>query len=543
MLRENIEEQCRRISPDAYSGKSVCAFVPRGGIVGFIDTSGARDGTRGIAFFGDRMYVNTDGNLYEIAYKSIGGSHIISSFEDAFADELSVSGEGFELRISDYSLDKFELKRLLDELCRESDQIGERHAEQVEKYAEIIAQKLAEDAQNHDAERLENAAREFKIPAVSDYHRRGEELTDEPGIDENTPPVIAETVVEIPERSPLPKDYAPAPIPEEKIDWISGTGVGRAAGEVNASVDNDVKADALDGEKTENGNAITESDNSGNEIRPTPPEIIKGVIDRTPMIGTIKLPGIRAVNNTLKIDGQKTEKPTLAPAGQSMNMGGKTEPTLTESEMRERIENMAPDEMMTFLSDTLNEINGSDDVPEKQTEQSPEQLDKILQTVPSVESVQPQPMPEAAKAHEKPPSKWKKLTAEPIWGDIYIKASQSLRQLCESGKLTMEQMEAELKEHLLSAAETFERITNNESRVPKVMIPKITELKSAADNFDNYFSYGEDIAIRAMFFMLYQMLTYADRIAESPETKDRLNDFFRRFGSAGITLSMLDMRV
>ncbi len=107
----------------------------------------------------------------------------------------------------------------------------------------------------------------------------------------------------------------------------------------------------------------------------------------------------------------------------------------------------------------------------------------------------------------------------------------------------MEQMETELKTHLLSAAEAFEKITGDESKVPKVMMPKITELKAAAADFDRFFGYGEDIAIRAMFFMMYQMLSYADRIAESSETKSRLNDFFRRFGPAGITLSMLDMRV
>ncbi len=79
--------------------------------------------------------------------------------------------------------------------------------------------------------------------------------------------------------------------------------------------------------------------------------------------------------------------------------------------------------------------------------------------------------------------------------------------------------------------------------MPKMLMPRITELKSAAGDFDEYFKSGEDIGVRAMFFMMYQMLSYADRIAETPETKERLNDFFRRFGPAGITLSMLDMRV
>ena len=75
------------------------------------------------------------------------------------------------------------------------------------------------------------------------------------------------------------------------------------------------------------------------------------------------------------------------------------------------------------------------------------------------------------------------------------------------------------------------------------MSERIAELKAASDGIDGYFSLGEDVAARVMFFMLYQMLSYSDRLAELPETKARLNDFFRRWGAAGITLSMLDMRV
>ena len=142
-----------------------------------------------------------------------------------------------------------------------------------------------------------------------------------------------------------------------------------------------------------------------------------------------------------------------------------------------------------------------------------------------------------------PPPKTDKLTVEPIWGDIYIKASRNLRELCESSRLSMKQIEDELNDKLLDSTRAFAEITADESKVPKVLIPKITELKAAAQNFDQYFQLGEDIAARAMFFMLYQMLSYSDRIVETPETKEGLNDFFRRFGPAGIMLSMLDMRV
>lgn len=529
MLRENIEEQCQRISPDAYSKKSVCAFAPREGIVGFIDTSGARDGSRGIAFCGDRMYVNTDGDLHEIAYKNVTGSHIISSFEDAFADELSVSGKDFELRVSDYSLDKFELKKLLDELCKERGQADERTEEMAEEYAEVIAQKLAENAQktsenpqNRDAERVEKAAKELKKPAVIEERSVPvvEEFAAAPVIMEEQPPVIVETVVEIPEaRSPLPEGYAPAPIPEEKIDWISGGMSASTGGDMPA--DSVVIAEAPVSEKTP-------ADVPEKNARPKLPEVINGVIDRTPMIVDRKSPSADTDDNT-----QKTESDKQDAAEPPKNDAAEPE-ALTERELRERIEDMSSEEMMQFLSDTLKEINRFDGIPDVQ-------YDRALQTVPITEGdMLPSEFGEAPP--EKTVTKWKTLTVEPVWGDIYIKASQSLRQLCESGKLTMEQMEDELRARLLSAAEAFEQITGDDSRVPKVMIPKITELKLAADNFDRYFAYGEDVAIRAMFFMQYQMLTYADRIANSPETKDRINDFFRRFGGAMITLSMLDMR-
>ena len=469
MTRANIEEQCRKISPDAYSEKSVCAFAPGEGMIGFIDTSDTRDGSRGIAFFGNRMCVNTDGEPRDVAYGKIINTHIISSFEDSFADELSVAARGMgELRISDYSLDKFELKKLLDRLCGDSTR--------------------SENPQNSDALRLENAARE-----------RDKTAGEQPVIEEyvpvivDDPPVIGETA---------------ADITDEKIEWLNGPSKEDGA-EKTAEAPKEEMPPAPPAQPA----------------KPELPEVINGVIDRIPMIGDRKPPSVVKPVDTEKPEDKKVEeqaapvpeKPVEEQAAPTDGDEGEIVQILTESELREHIESMSTDEMMKFLSETLKEING--EVEE--------------QTAPA----------EGETTESESGSKWKKLTVEPIWGDIYIKASSSLRQLCESGKLTMEQMEDELRVRLLSAAEAFEQLTGDDSRVPKVMIPKITELKLAADNFDSYFSYGEDIAIRAMFFMLYQMLTYADRIAESPETKDRLNDFFRRFGSAGITLSMLDMRV
>ena len=78
---------------------------------------------------------------------------------------------------------------------------------------------------------------------------------------------------------------------------------------------------------------------------------------------------------------------------------------------------------------------------------------------------------------------------------------------------------------------------------PQPLAGRIEELRTASGSMDRYFALGEDVAARVMFFMLYQMLSYSDRLRELPETKERLNDFFRRWGAAGITLSMLDMRI
>lgn len=541
MLKENIEERCGRVCPSAGFGKSVCAFAPSGA-VGFIDTSSSCDGSRGIAFFGDSVYVNTDGAVRRIEYKDISGLQIISSFEDAFADELCIMGNGFELRISDYSLDKFELKCLLDELCKENlseksgaqtDQAKNNAGNSARKTAASALREASEHTGMHALAALSEKPAQFRKAALLEKVSPSETLDNDPIPVEDRSPVIAETLIDIPkQRSPLPKNYSPAPITDENIKWISGTSAPKPLSEKAQTVRFEEPEQPPD-EVPEQTSEQAPEQTPDEDKKPTPPAIMSGVIDRAPVLGERKT----------------SDSPTgKAPKDPLKAFERKPEPS--ESEMRERIGNMSSGEMMSFLSDTLNEINGTDDTEQNETalqnksdapQNDPEhvssedirQLDTIGASAPETAELSPKKML----------TKWEHLTVEPIWGDIYIKASKSLRELCESGKLTMEQMESELKTHLLSAAEAFEKITADESSIPKVMIPKITELKAAASDFDRFFGYGEDIAIRAMFFMLYQMLTYADRIAESPETKDKLNDFFRRFGSAGITLSMLDMRI
>ena len=159
---------------------------------------------------------------------------------------------------------------------------------------------------------------------------------------------------------------------------------------------------------------------------------------------------------------------------------------------------------------------------------------------PQPECAIPEPQPEQPPLPEPTPET---LTPEPDSEDIYIKASRKLREFCESGKLSRGQITAALKENLISAANAFSDVTAAAEEIPEGLAPKIAELRAASDNLEHYFALGEDIAERVMFFMMYQMLSYSDRIVETPETKERLNDFFRRYGPSGITLSMLDMRI
>lgn len=412
MTREKFEALCRECCRQ--SGLSECVFADAE--VGFIDTSADCDGSRGIAFSRQKMMVNFDGTVKNVAYCKIRSVQIISSMEDAFADELDISGEHSHLRISDYLIDKHKLKQIIDGLC---EGIEEKTAETAvdnheEKAAVTVKVKPVENAVEKVPETAEKAAEEPP------------ETFDEPTLPhENEVPVIEEQ---------------PEPFPEE-IEWLSG---------------------------------MSEEQK--------PPEI--------------------------------PEKPVE-----------------NEAAFREQIEQMSREETLDFLSKTLSEIND-----ESVFEELPEIVVKPDTTALMVSEFA-EKLPE-----EKTPPKSGELSKEPVWGDIYIKASRSLRELCESGKLSMEIIGNELREKLLEAARAFSDIIADEQKVPKTLVPKIAELKNAAGNFDEYFSYGEDVGVRVMFFMLYQMLSYADRIAENPDTKERLNDFFRRFGPAGITLSMLDVR-
>ena len=187
MTRDIFDALCRECCRQ--SGLSECLFADAE--VGFIDTSAEGDGSRGIAFSKRKMMVNFDGTVKNVAYCKIRSVQIISSMEDAFADELEISGEHSRLRISDYSIDKHKLKQLIDGL-REG--IEDAHAEEK---TEAAAEKRAEKA----AETGEEAVVTVRvIPAEKAAKSASKPAANSGEISEKGAGEIAETAPEIAEK-------------------------------------------------------------------------------------------------------------------------------------------------------------------------------------------------------------------------------------------------------------------------------------------------------------------------------------------------------
>lgn len=469
MTREDIKSCCRKISP-GYNEQSSCDFADNVQTLGFIDTSQGQNGSRGIVFSTNHVMLNLDGSPRNIFYRNINSVRIIESYEDSFADELEIVCANEEFRINNCSLNKAELKSLLDKLCdgglrgEGSARIPPAPPAPPKKALASVSVTLPEPSKPTE----KSSAPPQDIPQSEPSKREAPPHE----IPQNEPPKREAPPREIPRNEQPKREIPPREIPPKKQP----------------------------------------------EKENPPPDNAEDIIfeNAAPVISETVLPGQTA----------REVKPN--PRSNPVN------DDIDDTEMRLKIQNMTAEETMSFLAQSLSEINAPiAEAPIETVRQSP---------APPAENPQPATIKDYSAVPEEPP-KSEKLTVEPVWGDIYIKASRNLRELCESGRLSMKQIEAELNDKLLDSARAFAEITADESKVPKVLIPKITELKAAAQSFDQYFQLGEDIAVRSMFFMLYQMLSYADRIVETPETKERLNDFFRRFGPAGITLSMLDMRV
>ncbi|MBQ8170559.1 MAG: hypothetical protein IJZ95_01085 [Oscillospiraceae bacterium] len=435
-MLETVNDFGRKVTALFEAGK-YCTFAPPEETLGIIDTSGARDGSRGIAFLCDEIRTNFSGTVYRIGYKQICSVTIIKSYETTFDDELQIDSPTGCIRITDCSLNKFFLRQLINSLCRiyytmREDKLTQLHAECTARAMEHFA---------------------GDIPAV-------------------TVPVPAEQKIPNPLKEPAPEPQIVS-IPDGKIEWISA-------------------------EKSEDKN-----DSEENMVLPS----------------------------------------SDAEVSVADNSVARSEEPITNNDDR-LPDDMSREETMSYLLDSINEINSDEPISPHETEDmidtdvSENEEASAQNTVAAIEEIQCE---NASEASEQPVemSPGSSLTAEPESDDIYIKASRRLRSFCDEGRLSMEQIENAVKENMVSVAEMYSALSA-EGEVPAIVAARAETLKNATDRLSEYFAMGEDIAARVMFFMLYQMLSYSDRIAELPETKERLNDFFRRYGPAGMALSLID---
>lgn len=244
------------------------------------------------------------------------------------------------------------------------------------------------------------------------------------------------------------------------------------------------------------------------------------------------------------------EEPEKTPATEPQNQPEPVTPAadpVSRTEPRDRdedISDMSHEETMSYLLDSIAEINSTPE-PENAAQPmespaapaQPEEIRVVSGEPAKMQAVQPEVSepPEPVGSPAIPP-----LTKEPDSPDIYIQASSRIRGLIEDGRLTMEQVSTAVREQLVEASEVYSGLDIENAQLPEAVKKRARQLDSAADRLPEYFTLGEDIAARVMFFMLYQMLSYTDRVVQSDVTKQKLNYFFVRFGAAGMILSMLD---
>lgn len=114
-LRDTVQLSLGKMTRDD-PGTRYCGFAPPEETAGVIDTSPDGSGSSGIAFLADRLVMVLDGIAVQLFYSEIEDTEIIPSYESPFEDELIINA-GRSVRISDCSLNKRELQRLLNDVC------------------------------------------------------------------------------------------------------------------------------------------------------------------------------------------------------------------------------------------------------------------------------------------------------------------------------------------------------------------------------------------------------------------------------------------
>ncbi len=483
-MRELVNDFGHKIA-DSFTENSYCHFAPPEETLGYIDTSVKRSGKHGIAFLCDEIVVCLKGNAQRVQYRNIRNVTIGGSL-DPYDDELTITANNDTIHITHEYFNKLFLKQLIDNLCRTYNFMTERQREDM--YSECTS-----IAMSHFTEEVTEPQKTVKVVKVVSRVK-----TVKASIKPSATTANAE--------NKAPATSAPAPIDEgDAVTW-------------SLSQDNSDKADAT-----------IDKPQKDKTIIPAPDAPKPAPIDESDTV-------------TWSLSREQTAAPVIDDVASS----------------DEDIDGMTKAQTMSYLLDSINEINSdSDDTPSEsepiqqpyiapQPSQPPvaESNNVIPQsvqqeTVAPVADVTPAPEPLISE-QPKPEPIPSPYTTEPESFDIYLQASARIREMYENGSLTPELVEQELKTNLISTAEDYTRIMESGKPIPPLVTARAALLKDATDRLSEYFALGEDIGSRVMLFMMFQMLSYIDRIEETPESKEKLNEFFKRCGSAGIVLSMID---
>ncbi len=532
-LSDTVNSFGRDIST-GFSPNGVCGFAPTENTYGFIDTSLSHDGSRGIAFLRGGLCVNLYGTVERMSYENIT-ARLVESYESGYADELILSDGKKEIRVTDYSLNKPFLKLLVETLCLRCKQSALPLTEipQTDSYnaPDVVYAEPEEPFPESDGN-IYTAPEEPSPDTNVSIYAKPDELSSEPAGNIYTAPeepspdtdgsmyiapdepasavntyetseelVPAKNTYAKPDepafKPAVPDGYIPPEIPEEKIEWISG-----------ADADEELSgepSDALEGMST--AETLSFLVNSIREINTKPDE-----------------------DETSKLDDLDDELSEIPPE----------DLRAASHVMPEYAAKASP----VYDDETPSAAASREPFPVHDRQPAPAvQGENTTKAAAEKPSVTPPPVtPAFPQAPAAKRSAAPVFTREPPSDDVYLTASAKLREACESGKLSPETIDAEIKGQLIPAAKAFMEVIAA-ADVPKTLVPRIAELKAASAKIKDYFAIGEDVAARVMFFMLYQMLSYSDRIVEDAATKQRLNAFFKRCGPSGITLSMLDLWV
>ncbi len=481
-MRELINDFGHKIA-DSFAEDSYCRFAPPEETLGYIDTSVKRGGKHGIAFLCDEIVVSQKGSAQRMRYSSIKKVAIGGS-SDPYEDELFIESSNDTIHITNDFINKFFLKQLIDNLCRSYNFMTERQREDM--YSECTSR-----AMSHFTEEVTEPQKPVKVVRVA---------------------TKVKTVKAVTKPSAKPK---PAVIDEqESATWSLSREANEPLPEVPAPIIAPIEPKAAPAEPLPKPEALSDKEN---------------------------------IEVTWSLSREKTAEKTgdidLLP--------------------NDDIEGMTKSQTMSYLLESINEINSDepsdeDILPPEPPIVEPAQqkqavapatvqttvIDAPTQSVTTAPPTQPTqdietPQP-ISQEPTPPPSPY---TKEPNTSDVYLLASSKIREMYENGSLSPETVEYELKACLLDTAEEYTRITEATDKLPPYVAPRALLLQAATERLSTYFEMGEDIGTRVMLFMMFQMLSYADRIEESDNTKQRLNEFFKHCGSAGVVLSMLDSNI